>query len=431
PLFREGTDARKTFDKAHEVSLAVVFKIYTNSANTVAPLPPNVTNGRRNPATKAKVVDSKTFNNGDPIDLKICLYGKSLNDLKKICAELCERYAPMIQHLLLTSELAPDLIWKGVIGRTKVVLAGHKGWFEFVDLIDKYKTKKGSIMILNVNEDLLAKKSAELIASAAGPEPASQELEAAQSRIAVSPPTHFLNTRTYILCSATGGDGVVLTAPWDGTFHYRLTLRAASVWAQAVEDKITTVYMAPDIPAYRAEMIKSRVFHRAMRVDERVQQRLATRRASRSTRSFFPKLPNSPTPVGGKANCLVISSSDPDDDVKVAVKKEPPIIENKEGDDILWIDDEPPMSDTSDTSDGIEVSDMTHEAALENFLYVCGVGPEDINTRMGLAEAGVESWTDLIPSVQMTEGHLVMQGIDRNVAGKLLARAQSRHWKML
>ncbi|KAH9820352.1 hypothetical protein DFH28DRAFT_1197712 [Melampsora americana] len=474
PLFREVTDARKTFDKAHEVSLAVVFKIYTNSANTVAPLPPNVTNGHRNTATKAKVVNSKTFNNGDPIDLKICLYGKSLNDLKKICAELCEQYAPMIQHLLLTSKLAPDLIWKGVIGQTKVVLAGHKGWFEFVDLIDKYKTKKGSIMILHVNEDLLAKKSAEvsaakqLIASAAGPEPASQELEAAQSRIAAADKMVRLHEPTAKIYhhnaeQATGGDGVILTAPWDGTFHYRLTLRAASVWAQAVEDKITTVYMAPDIPAYRAEMIKSQVFHRAMRVDERVQQRLATRRASRSTRSFSPKLPNSPTPVGGKANCLVISDSNPDDDVKVPVKKEPPIIENKEahilykncshlvpkidrkpslpqckngtglskGDDILWVDDDPPMSDTSDTSDGIEVSKMTHEAALEKFLYVCGVAPEDINTRMGLAEAGVESWTDLIPLVQMTEGHLVMQGIDQNVAGKLLARAQSRHWKMI
>ncbi|KAH9824182.1 hypothetical protein DFH28DRAFT_879902, partial [Melampsora americana] len=84
-------------------------------------------------------------------------------------------------------------------------------------------------------------------------------------------------------------------------------------------------------------------------------------------------------------------------------------------------DDGPPMTDTSDTSDGIEVSKVSHEEALENFLYVCGVAPEDINTRMGLAEAGVESWTDLIPLVQMTEGHLVMQGIDRNLAGKLLS----------
>ncbi|KAH9807254.1 hypothetical protein DFH28DRAFT_938926 [Melampsora americana] len=430
PLFRDGTYARKNFDKAHEVSLAVVFKIYTNSANAVAPMPPNVSNGRRNTTTKAKVVDSKTFNNGGPIEMKICLYGKSLNDLKKICAELCEQYAPMIQHLLLTSELAPDLIWKGVIGRTKVVLAGHKGWFEFVDLIDKYKTKKGSIMILNVNDNLIAKKSAEvsaakqLIASAAGPEPASQELEAAQSRIAAADKMVRLHETTARIYhhnaeQATGGDGVVLTAPWDGTFHYRLTLRAASVWAQAVEDKITTVYMAPDIPAYRAEMIKSRVFHRSMRVDERVQQRLATRRQSRSTRSFFPKLPNSPTPVGGKSNCLVISDSDSENEVKAAVKKEPPVLEIKE----VTVSPAYPHAKM--------VSEVSHEAALENFLYVCGVAPEDINTRMGLAEARVESWTDLIPSVQMTEGHLVMQGIDRNVAGKLLARAQSCHWKMM
>ncbi|KAH9821583.1 hypothetical protein DFH28DRAFT_1186738 [Melampsora americana] len=470
-LFRAGTDSRKLFDKAHEVSLAVVFKIYTNNANTVAPMPPNVTNGRRISASKAKVVDSKTFNNGDPIEIKLCLYGKSLNDLKKICADLCEKYAPMIQHLLLTSELAPDLIWKGVIGRTKIPLSSHTGWFEFVDLLDKYKTKKGSIMILNVNDDILAKKNAEvsaakkLIASAAGPEPASQELEAAQSRIAAADKLVRLHETTARIYhhnaeQATGGDGVILTAPWDGTFHYRLTLRAASVWAQAVEDQITTVFMAPDIPAYRAEMMKSRVFHRAMRVDDRVQQRLATRRASRSTRSFFPKLPKSPTPAGGKGNCLVISDSETDSDHQGIVKKEPlssfkragspckrvvplmPKLERKASlpkdllgtglskRDDLWIDEDQPVSDDSDTSDGIEVI-SSHEAALENFLYVCGVAPEDINTRMGLAEAGVESWTDLIPSLQMTEGHLVMQGIDRNVAGKLLARAQARQLKML
>ncbi|KAH9819019.1 hypothetical protein DFH28DRAFT_1219018 [Melampsora americana] len=472
PMFREGTEARTNFNKAHEVSVAVVFKIYTNSANTVAPMPPNVTNGRRMTTTKAKVVDSKTFNSGDPIEMKMCLYGKSLNDLKKICADLCEQYAPMIQHLLLTSKLAPDLIWKGVVGRTKVVLAGHQGWFEFVELIDKYKTKKGSIMILNVNEDQLAKKSAEvsaakqLIASAAGPEPGSQELEAAHTRIAAANKMVRLHETTARIYhhnaeQATGGDGVILTAPWDGTFHYRLTLRAASVWAQAVEDQVTTVFMAPDIPAYRAEMNKSRVFHRAMRVDQRVQQRMAMRRASRSSRSFFPKLPKSPTPAGGKSNCLVISDSESEGDVKAVLKKELPSVDNQiakrtyktaaqpkeevkpiiprfpysppnvisKGDKHLWTEEEPPISDSSDTSDGIEFTE-SHEAGLENFLYVCGVAPEDINTRMGLAEAGVESWSDLIPSVQMTEGHLVMQGIDRNVAGKLLARAQSRHWKM-
>ncbi|KAH9812599.1 hypothetical protein DFH28DRAFT_1177038 [Melampsora americana] len=469
PMFREGTEARTNFDKAHKVSVAVVCKIYTNSANTVAPMPPNVTNGRQMTATKAKVVDSKTFNSGEPIEMKMCLYGKSLNDLKKICADLCEQYAPMIQHLLLTSELAPDLIWKGVVGRTKVVLAGHQGWFEFVELIDKYKTRKGSVMILNVNEDQLAKKSAEvsaakqLIASAAGPEPGSQELHVRIAAANKMVRLHETTARIYHHNAeqATGGDGVILTAPWDGTFHYCLTLRAALVWAQAVEDQLTTVYMAPDIPAYRAEMNKSRVFHRAMRVDERVQQRLAMRRASRSSWSFFPKLPKSPTPAGGKSNCLVISDSESDGNVKAAVKKEQPAVENpiakmtyktaaqpkvevkprlpripyspptvmSKGAKLLWTEEEPPILDTSDTSDGIEITE-SHEAGLENFLYVCGVAPEDINTRMGLAKARVESWSDLIPSVQMTEGHLVMQGIDRNIAGKLLARAQSRHWKM-
>ncbi|KAH9820298.1 hypothetical protein DFH28DRAFT_1121255 [Melampsora americana] len=420
PLFHYGTNSRKNFDKAHKVSLAVVFKIYTNNANMVAPMPPNVTNGRCIVGPKAKVVVLKTFNNGDPIELKICLFGKSLNNLKKLCAKLCEQYAPMIQHLLLTRELALDLIWKGVVGRTKIVLAGHQGWFEFVDLFDKYNTKKGSIMILNVNEDLLAKKSAEvsaarkLIASTAGPEPGSQELEAAHTCIAAADKLVRLHKTTARIYhhnaeQASGGNGVILMAPWDGTFHYCLTLGAASVWEQAVEEQITTVYMAPDISAYRAEMIKSRVFHRSMRVDDQVQQRLATRWAKPESKCQ-PLVKKEPV---SSSKCAQSPS-------KKAFHPMPKV----EGDTSLpcahyatgiskgnnfWIEEEAPLSDTLDTSDGIE----------------------DINTRMGLAKAGVELWSDLIPSVQMTEGHLVMQGIDRNVAGKLLARAQACQLKMM
>lgn len=472
-LFCEGTDARKIFDKAHEVTLGVVFKIYTNNVVGLAAMPPSVPSGRRTSGSKAKVVDSKTFNNGDPLEFKICLFGESLNDLKDLCANLCEQYAPLMKHLLLTSKLAPQLNWKGVVGRTKIVLAGHEGWFEFVDLLEKSKMKKGSIMILNENEDLKAKKNAQvsaanlLIVSAAGPEPGSQEIEVANARVAAAEKLVRLHKTTAKIYhqhakQATGGDGVVLTAPWDRTFHYWLTLRGASVWAQAIEDKITTIHMAPDIPAYREEMEKSRVFHRAMRVEGRVQQHLAACRSARSTRSFFAKHPNTPTPSGGKAKCLVISDSQPERKLKPLAKKESlkrdknprtttgtnldiqlmPKLEPKphcpktqyakgisRGNNI-WIDEDIPSSDTSDTSDGIQVK-VSHEAALENFLHLCGVAPEDLNTRMGLADAGVESWTDLIPSLQMTEGHLVMQGIDRNVAGRLLARAQNRHWKRM
>ncbi|KAH9818414.1 hypothetical protein DFH28DRAFT_863701, partial [Melampsora americana] len=117
-LFLPGTDARIAFDQTHEVTIAVVFKIHTNSAEDLAaPIPPKVPNGRRSSGPpKVPLVNSKTFNNGDPIELKTCPYGKSLNNTKKLSAQLCEEYAPLMEQLLLTSHLAPVVKWKGVVG---------------------------------------------------------------------------------------------------------------------------------------------------------------------------------------------------------------------------------------------------------------------------------------------------------------------------
>ncbi|KAH9812900.1 hypothetical protein DFH28DRAFT_898045, partial [Melampsora americana] len=459
PLFLPGTDARIAFDRTHEVTIAVVFKIHTNSAEELAaPIPPKVPNGRRTSGPpKVPLVDSKTFNNGDPIELKTCPYGKSLNDMKKLCATLCEEYAPLMEQLLLNSPLAPVVEWKGVVGRTKVILDGHIGWFEFANLMLKAKKKKFSIMILNDNEAMKAQKKAQkLIATAAGTAPGDQEIEEAEKLVKLHETTAAIYHQHAE--QSNGGDGVVLVAPWDPLFQYRFTLRCAFIWAKAIEQKLATIHMAPNTQEYRAEMAKSRVFHRSMRVQDRVQQRLAARRAARSTRPSFGKPSqesHSPTPRGGQATCLVISSSDPDPDVKTSIEVKgqkhlasnlgfpildvkPKVAELEHGKPtdpfLLWATIVLDASDTSDTSDGLDSGEegrAPHEAGLENFLYTCGVGPEDLNTRFGLAEAGVECWQDLIPSLHMTEGILTMKGVDREIAGRLLARAQARHWRMM
>ncbi|KAH9817021.1 hypothetical protein DFH28DRAFT_926594 [Melampsora americana] len=453
PLFLPGTDARKAFDQTHEVTIAVVFKIHTNSAEELAaPIPPKVPNGRRTSGPpKVPLVDSKTFNNGDPIELKTCPYGKSLNDMKKLCATLCEEYAPLMEQLLLNSPLAPVVEWKGVVGRTKAMKAQKKA------------------------QESAAKK---LIATAAGTAPGDHEIEVVNARLEEAKKLVKLHETTAAIYhqhaeQSNGGDGVVLVAPWDPMFQYRFTLRCAFIWAKAIEQKLATIHMAPDTHEYRAEMAKSRVFHRSMRVQDRVQQRLAARRAARSTRPCFGKASqesNSPTPRGGQANCLVILSSDPDPDVKTSGKVK---VQNRIGAtsrlgntvvdvkpklpasnlECPILDVKPKVgnfehgtgrsqgativldaSDTSDTSDGLDSGEegkAPHEAALENFLYTCGVAPEDLNTRFGLAEAGVECWQDLIPSLHMTEGTLTLKGVDREIAGRLLARAQARHWRMM
>ncbi|KAH9811849.1 hypothetical protein DFH28DRAFT_931521 [Melampsora americana] len=425
PLFRDGTDARIAFDETHAVTIAVVFKIHTNSAEDLAaPIPPKVSNGRRYSApAKVPLVDSKTFNNGDPIELKACPYGKSLNDMKKLCAKVCEEYAPLMEQLLLTSPLAPVVEWKGMVGQTKVMKAQKKA------------------------QESAAKR---LIATAAGPAPVEHEIEVVNA------------------CLEEAEKLVKLHETTAAIYHQH-----AEQSHGGIEQKLATIHMPPDTQEYRAEMAKSRVFHRSMRVEDRVQQRVAARRAARSSRSFFGKAhkdSNSPTPRGGQAVCLVISSSDPDPDVntltehksrkgidatasvsKPDVDVKPKLPSTRFG---IPIQDTKPKlpephyatngakgntivldgSDTSDTSDGIDSFDKgneSHEAALENFLYSSGVAPEDVTTQFGLAEAGVECWQDLIPSVQMTEGTLTVKGVDREVAGRLLARAQARHWRIM
>ncbi|KAH9818456.1 hypothetical protein DFH28DRAFT_1123621 [Melampsora americana] len=462
PLFRDGTDSRIAFDETHAVTIAVVFKIHTNSAdNLAAPIPPKVSNGRRYSApAKVPLVDSKTFNNGDPIELKACPYGKSLNNMKKLCAKVCEEYAPLMEQLLLTSPLAPVVEWKGVVGQTKVILDSHHGWFEFADLMLKAKKKKFSIMILDNNKVMKAQKKAQesaakqLIATAAGPAPVEQEIEVVKAHLEEAEKLVKLHKTTAAIYhqhakQSNGGDGVVL------------------------EQKLATIHMAPDTQEYRAKMAKLRVFHRLMRVEDRVKQRIAACWAARSSQSFFGKAhkdSNSPTPRGGQANCLVILSSDPDPHVKTVTEQKArkeidatptvakpdldvkpnlrasrlgmPIQEVKpnllvphyatsgaKGNTIVL-----DKSDSLDTSNGIDsVAEGidSHKAALENFLYSSGVAPEDVNTRFGLAEAGVECWQDLVPSLQMTEGTLTVRGVDHEIAGQLLARAQAQHWRTL
>lgn len=76
---------------------------------------------------------------------------------------------------------------------------------------------------------------------------------------------------------------------------------------------MASYHIAPDTKEYRAEIAKTRVFHRSLSVRDRVQLRLGGRRAARSTRSFFgkdTKERTSPTPAGGSRKCFVISSDD-------------------------------------------------------------------------------------------------------------------------
>ncbi|KAH9821256.1 hypothetical protein DFH28DRAFT_1191156 [Melampsora americana] len=256
-----------------------------------------------------------------------------------------------------------------------------------------------------------------LIATSAGPAPVNHEIEVVNACL-----------------ESNGGDGVVLVAPWDPFFNM---------------DSLSNV------PLCGPKELRSRVLGQNGKIlCFSPLDRLAACRAARLSCSTFGKAPkdsNSPTPPGGQANCLFIFDSDPEIDVKtfmepkaqkensvtpsidnpaVDVKPKFPasnfdlhIVEGKPNlpkpqyGDTIVLDDAGTL-DTSDGSDSGKEVIASHKAALENFLYTRSVAPEDLNTCFGLAEARVECWQDLIPSLQMTEVTLELRGVDhRNSPG--------------
>ncbi|KAH9809336.1 hypothetical protein DFH28DRAFT_1066529 [Melampsora americana] len=277
PLYRVGTAPRIQFDQRNEMTIQVKFKIHTEKEVEVEVEQPKtikVASRVRKPATAASrynLIESKMFNDGNVLDLVRCLFGTSLNEFKDMCGGICENYAPGMRHMVLRSDIAPSLIWMGQVGREKIVLVDYPTWQAFVNLLAKATKHKGSLLIYTENEKEKAKKVAqtcaakELIASASGPTAAeshvsvlTKELEDARKRVALYETTAQLFHEQ--AAKGNSGDGAILIAPWDPNYHYRLTWNAVWVWAKAI---------------YLAIMKKTRVFHKAMKVDERVKMRSA------------------------------------------------------------------------------------------------------------------------------------------------------------
>ncbi|EGF98695.1 uncharacterized protein MELLADRAFT_95489 [Melampsora larici-populina 98AG31] len=269
PLYRIGTAPRVQFDKKNKMIVQVKFKIHAEKEVEVDNPPAIKVQGRKAaPAlvVRYNLIELKMFNSGNVIELVKCFFGKSFNDFKGMCGDICEQYEPGMRHMVLNSKMAPRLRWMGQVGREKVFLVDYPTWQTFVDLLAKATKHKGSVTIFTENEKEKARKVAqtcaakELIASASGPTAAeahvgvlTKELEDAHKRIAL----HELTAKLFHDQSQNGtsGDGAVLVRPWDPSFLYRSTWHGAWVWAKGI---------------YLAIMKKSRVFHKATQVNDRV-----------------------------------------------------------------------------------------------------------------------------------------------------------------
>ncbi|KAH9820331.1 hypothetical protein DFH28DRAFT_666766 [Melampsora americana] len=490
-LYRVGTAPRIQFDKRNEMTIQVKFKIHTEKEVEVEVEQPKtikVASRVRKAATSASrynLIESKMFNEGNVLDLVRCLFGTSLNEFKDMCGGICEKYAPGMRHMVLRSDLAPSLIWMGQVGRGKIVLVDYPTWQAFVNLLAKATKHKGSLLIYTENEKEKAKKVAqtcaakELIASASGPTAAetqvsvlTKELEDARNRVALYETTAQLFHEQ--AAKGNSGDGAILIAPWDPNFHYCLTWNAVWIWAKAIQAGMATREFPPRTYEYLAIMKKSRVFHKAMKVDDRVKMRSAEmelnlsptfHKSGGSHQSFFEspakmlfqkpnglkrsasfaalpvvgeekkimkiesgsrgenqgitiKLETSSPPRVAKGNSIVIYSDSPSPEIKIEPRSPKPLFGHGE---TIIISSEPPTSDSE--KDDFE---CPHAQALESFLEHCNVAKDDKTTRKILKSAGVKSWTDLIPSVQFTENTLTSRGMNPPLATYLLSEAMER-----
>ncbi|KAH9808120.1 hypothetical protein DFH28DRAFT_1198081 [Melampsora americana] len=500
PLHRPGTPARNQFDQNNQMTIEVRFKIYTPTAvdiNISNPSPEKVGAGKKaGKSIKLNLLNSKKMK-GQYLDIKTCLFGKSLNKFKEIVAAACEEFQGGMKSIILNRDFSPELMWKTSVGRSKHVLESVEQWQAFVTALEKSIKRQGLVVIENENKEVQSLKekkdsaTIKLIEQTNGGGSESQDSKESNQDAEL----HIMANKIFSqagISGYAGGEGTVLSVPWNPAFRYWLTYVAAWIWAKAV----------------MAEIKKSEWTHPDMGVDDRVYMRLQghprklrpVKDCSSSSRKAKPftntdinieakpdpkklnrkSLINSSEPVELKPDLkmltnkrIIIDLTDPMES-KPDLKKvfnDPDMIESKGEVKKIKIENQPgnsiddPIAVSSDTEsnhsdtrtgdsdiDGIdieyskgnpikvddsddsscdselEIPTLIHTITMELFLTDCNIPSEDSKTRTLLKDAGIISWTDLIPSVQMTESTLTSKGLNRQLASRLMDAAKARYY---
>ncbi|EGG02475.1 uncharacterized protein MELLADRAFT_110055 [Melampsora larici-populina 98AG31] len=159
-LPKPGSPARVQFDKTHEVKINVEFKI----AFEDEPDEPQVRIGgstKSKPKKTFTVINSNNLPTGKGKFVRACLIGKSLNEFKVLCGNVIGEMREGMNEVILTGEMAKELIWKVKVGKTPFTLSSYTEWQELVDTIDRSKTKIGDLTISTPSD---AQKKRELAA---------------------------------------------------------------------------------------------------------------------------------------------------------------------------------------------------------------------------------------------------------------------------
>ncbi|KAH9812075.1 hypothetical protein DFH28DRAFT_1084588 [Melampsora americana] len=501
PLYRPGTPARIEFDAKKQMTIEVRFKIYTPTAvnfNIPSQSPDKVGAGKKPPKSmKLNLINSKKIK-GKYLEFKSCLIGKSLNEFKTLVADACEGYSAGMKTIVLNRNFLPELKWKTTVGRSKQDLNSVVQWQAFVGALEKSIKKQGLVVIENENVDVQSveenRESAtiQLIEQTNGGGPNSQVAEERSKDADL----HILANEIFSqagISGYAGGEGTVLSVPWNPAFRYRLTYTAAWIWAKGVQANIATQHLPPNTREFNRKIKRSEWQHPNMGVDDRLKavQGTSTSKGGKVRQSslfseskpdlkYLDRKPfidltnqiNSKPDVKPFKNKRVIDLTEPINtkpdlkkaanwteliDIKPDVKNftfknqpgqsiNDPITllsdiasdcgdcntEDSEAQDFsnettrghpIELDD----TDENASESDIEIPTSQHSVQMEFFLADCKVPYEDEQTRRLLKEAGIISWTDLIPSVQMTESTLTTKGIDRQIASRLMAEAKARY----
>ncbi|KAH9809276.1 hypothetical protein DFH28DRAFT_1111851 [Melampsora americana] len=424
------------FDLNHQMTIEVRFKIYTDQEVDVdnpSQATPKVGAGMK-PAKVAKLnlIDYKSIAPGY-LEIKNCLFGKSLNDFKKLVAESCEEYESGMRQILLDGVLSPTLKWKTTVGRVKQVLEDADKWQAFVDALEKSTKKQGILCIENGNVEVKSKDDSKgsatkkLIARTNGREPEDQDSEESKKEVELKGLACKVFSQ-HGLEGYAGGDGPILTTPWDPTFQYRLTFPASWIWAKGIMANIASIYIPPNTPEFREEIKKTQWIHPDMDVNHRVKTRLQghPRKLHEVFHHEGTSNSNQHSHVGGLGLMGVASDlHQSTSNSSLCIDRKPDLTNIEPGDSIR---DPIVLSSDSESKIDHEISLSGHAVELENFLLECDIPHEDSKTRKLLQEAGISSWTDLIPSVQLTESTLTSYGIDCHIANRLMEEAQLRYW---
>ncbi|KAH9807214.1 hypothetical protein DFH28DRAFT_1151488 [Melampsora americana] len=515
-----GTPACLQFDLKNQMTIEIRFKIYTPKAvdiNIPSQSTDKVCAGKKAVKTaKLRLIDSRKIN-AKYFEVKSCLIGKSLNDFKTMVADACEEYEAGMKIMVLNRDFVPEIKWKTTVGRSKQVLDSVVQWQAFVGALEKSIKKFGLVVIENENIEVQSNEEnthsamRKLIeqTNAGGDEIEDPKVTNRDAEL------HIMANKIFGKAGIggyAGGDGTVLSVPWNPSFRYRLTYAAAWIWAKGVMAKIATVHLPPNTREFNLEIKKSEWRHPDMGVDNRVCMRLQghprqlkavkgpRQRGSTSSR-IATRFPHSggffeAKPVLKKSNpkCIIDLTEESDEKpdlkkhikgptlshsfdsaetkpslMKIKVEEAKPDLNrisnlnprNSIEDPIkLSSDPQTPIDDSdfgqsekgeiSDTDDialddsnidpahfkysnnelskgDLVIPTLHHSVAMEMFLADCELPYEDHHTRRILKESGFISWTDLIPSVQLTESTLTSKGINRQIAARLMHEAKARY----